>query len=153
MLEKIAHWFSLDSLANWAAGLGGALLGLIGGWDALMKALVICMVVDYLTGVANAFRERRVSSQVGFLGILRKLSIFAVVIVAAQIDQALGLDAICRTAAVAFYTANEAISVTENAAALGLPIPKRLIDALGQLKDGGGEPENQTGDSSDAPGD
>jgi len=134
MFEKIAHWFCWDNLANWAAGLGGIFVGLLGGWDVLMKALVICMVVDYLTGVANAFREKRISSQVGFLGILRKLSIFAVVIVAAQIDQALGLDAICRTAAVAFYTANEAISVTENAAALGLPIPQKLIDVLGQLK-------------------
>lgn len=134
MFEKIAHWFCWDNLANWAAGLGGAFVGLLGGWDALMKALVICMVIDYLTGVANAFKEKRVSSQVGFVGILRKLSIFAVVIVAAQIDNALGLEAVCRTAAVAFYTANEAISVTENAAALGLPIPQRLLDTLEQLK-------------------
>lgn len=146
MFEKIAHWFSLDSLVNWAAGAGGVVIGLMGGWDALMKALVICMVVDYVTGVANAIKEKRLSSQIGFVGILRKLTIFGVIIVAAQIDQALGLDAICRTAAVAFYTANEAISVTENAATIGLPIPQRLVDALGQLKDEGGKAQNQTED-------
>ncbi len=146
MFEKIAHWFSMDSLVNWAAGAGGVFIGLMGGWDALMKALIICMVVDYVTGVANAIKEKRLSSQIGFVGILRKLTIFGVVIVAAQIDQALGLDAICRTAAVAFYTANEAISVTENAAAIGLPIPKRLEDALGQLKDGGDKAQSQTED-------
>ncbi len=146
MFEKIAHWFSLDSLVNWAAGAGGVVIGLMGGWDALMKALVICMVVDYVTGVANAIKEKRLSSQIGFVGILRKLTIFGVVIVAAQIDQALGLDAVCRMAAVAFYTANEAISVTENAAAIGLPIPKRLVDALGQLKDGGGKAKDANDD-------
>ncbi len=146
MFEKIAHWFSLDSLVNWAAGAGGVVIGLMGGWDALMKALVICMVVDYVTGVANAIKEKRLSSQIGFVGILRKLTIFGVIIVAAQIDLALGLDAICRTAAVAFYTANEAISVTENATAIGLPLPKRLADALGQLKDGGQKMMNQLQD-------
>jgi toxin secretion/phage lysis holin len=139
--EKILKWFSVDSIGNWIAGAGGALLGLAGGWDALMRVLVICMAVDYTTGVINAIREHKLSSKVGFTGILRKLTIFGVVILAAQIDVALGLQAICRTAAIAFYTANEGISVLENAAAIGLPIPQKLIAILGQLKKkGDGEP-------------
>lgn len=136
MFEKIAHWFCWDNLANWAAGLGGALLGLAGGWDALMRVLVICMAVDYVTGVINAIKERELSSKVGWIGIFRKLTIFGVVILAAQIDTALNLQAVCRTASIAFYTANEGISILENAAAIGLPIPQKLVDLLGQLKKG-----------------
>lgn len=132
--DKIMKWFSADSIGNWIAGAGGVLLGAAGGWDALMQVLVVCMAVDYATGVINAIREKKLSSKVGFVGILRKLTIFGVVILAAQIDAALGLDAICRTAAIAFYTANEGVSVLENAAAMGLPIPQKLIDILGQLK-------------------
>jgi len=134
MWDKILKWFNLDAIGNWIAGAGGALLGLAGGWDALMRVLVICMAVDYVTGVINAIKERELSSKVGWVGILRKLTIFGVVILAAQIDVALGLQAICRTAAIAFYTANEGISVLENAAAIGLPIPQKLIDILGHLK-------------------
>ena len=137
MREKIMHWFNMDSVGNWFAGAGGLILGLAGGWDALMKVLVVCMCVDYVTGVIKAIKEKRLSSQIGFVGILRKVTIFAVVIVAAQIDEAMGLQVVCRTAAIAFYTANEGISVLENAAALGLPVPQRLVDALGQLKDDG----------------
>lgn len=137
MLGKILRWFSFDGIGNWIAACGGALLGLAGGWDALMRVLVICMAVDYATGVINAIRTRELSSKVGFTGILRKLTIFGVVILAAQIDTALNMEAVCRTAAIAFYTANEGVSVLENAACIGLPIPQKLVDALGQLKGGG----------------
>lgn len=146
MVEKVVRWMSWDSIKNWCAGAGGMLLGLAGGWDALMKVLVVCMAVDYATGVINAIRERKLSSKVGFVGILRKLTIFGVVIVAAQIDVAMGLNAVCRTAAIAFYTANEAISVLENATALGIGLPPKLVDVLGQLKTGGGKAQDKTED-------
>lgn len=144
MGEKILKWFSVDSLGNWIAGAGGALLGLAGGWDALMRVLVICMAVDYVTGVINAIKEKTLSSKVGWVGILRKLTIFGVVIVAAQIDIAMGLNAVCRTAAIAFYTANEAISMLENASAIGLGLPPKLVDVLGQLKAGGEKAKDKT---------
>ena len=144
MWERILKWFSVDSIGNWIAGAGGALLGLAGGWDALMRVLVICMAVDYITGVINAIKEKTLSSKVGWVGILRKLTIFGVVIVAAQIDIAMGLNAVCRTAAIAFYTANEAISMLENASAIGLGLPPKLVDALGQLKAGGEKAKDKT---------
>lgn len=144
MMEKVLHWFSMDSVGNWLAGAGGLILGLAGGWDALMKVLVVCMCVDYATGVIKAIKEKRLSSQIGFVGILRKVTIFGVVVVASQIDAAMGLNAVCRTAAIAFYTANEAISVLENASVIGLGLPPKLVDVLGQLKDGGGKSQNQT---------
>lgn len=144
MWERIMKWFSVDSIGNWIAGAGGALLGLAGGWDALMRVLVICMAVDYITGVINAIKEKTLSSKVGWVGILRKLTIFGVVIVAAQIDIAMGLNAVCRTAAIAFYTANEAISMLENASAIGLGLPPKLVDVLGQLKAGGEKAKDKT---------
>ncbi len=144
MWEKVLKWFSVDSIGNWIAGAGGALLGLAGGWDALMRVLVICMAVDYVTGVINAIKEKTLSSKVGWVGILRKLTIFGVVIVAAQIDIAMGLNAVCRTAAIAFYTANEAISMLENASAIGLGLPPKLVDVLGQLKAGGEKAKDKT---------
>ena len=144
MWEKVLKWFSFDGIGNWIAGAGGALLGLAGGWDALMRVLVICMAVDYVTGVINAIKEKTLSSKVGWVGILRKLTIFGVVIVAAQIDIAMGLNAVCRTAAIAFYTANEAISMLENASAIGLGLPPKLVDVLGQLKAGGEKAKDKT---------
>lgn len=144
MWDKIIKWFNWDSIGNWIAGAGGALLGLAGGWDALMRVLVICMAVDYVTGVINAIKEKTLSSKVGWVGILRKLTIFGVVIVAAQIDIAMGLNAVCRTAAIAFYTANEAISMLENASAIGLGLPPKLVDVLGQLKAGGEKAKDKT---------
>ena len=110
----------------------------------MMRVLVICMAVDYITGVINAIKEKTLSSKVGWVGILRKLTIFGVVIVAAQIDIAMGLNAVCRTAAIAFYTANEAISMLENASAIGLGLPPKLVDVLGQLKAGGEKAKDKT---------
>jgi len=149
VLEKVVRWFNWDSIGNWCAGAGGVLIGLAGGWDALMKVLVVCMVVDYVTGVLNAIKEKKLSSKVGFTGILRKVTIMGVVIVAAQVDVALKLEAVCRSAVIAFYTANEAVSLLENAAAIGLPVPPKLVEILGQLKAGGGKAKDQfDGDTS-----
>ncbi len=65
---KVVRWLNLDSVGNWLQGAGGMLLGLAGGWDALVKVLVVCMAVDYATGVINAIRERKLSSKVGLRG-------------------------------------------------------------------------------------
>jgi len=109
------------------------------------------MAVDYVTGVLNAIKEKKLSSKVGFTGLLRKVTIFGVVIVAAQVDVALKLDAVCRSAVIAFYTANEAVSLLENAAAIGLPVPPKLVEILGQLKAGGGKANDQEEDEDGTP--
>jgi toxin secretion/phage lysis holin len=140
MFEKVIRWFNWDSIVNWCAAAGGVVLGLAGGWDDLMKVLVVCMAVDYATGLLNAIKDKTLSSKIGFIGLLRKITIFGVVVIAAQVDAALGMDAVCRTAAITFYTANECVSVLENAASVGLPVPQKLVDTLGQLK-GSGEKE------------
>ena len=122
MLKEAARYLNMDRVYNWLGALAGTAVGLMGGWDAAMKVLTVCMALDYITGVLSAIREKKLSSSVGFWGLLRKGVIFLVVMLAAQLDVALGQEAVCRTAAILFYIANEAVSMTENAAKLGVPV-------------------------------
>ena len=134
MLKEAARYLNMDRVYNWLGALAGTAVGLMGGWDAAMKVLTVCMALDYITGVLSAIREKKLSSSVGFWGLLRKGVIFLVVMLAAQLDAALGQEAVCRTAAILFYIANEAVSMTENAAKLGVPVPGKILDVLEQLK-------------------
>jgi len=116
--------------------IGGVIGYFIGGIDGFMLTLIAFVTVDYITGVAVAIIQKKLSSEIGFRGLLRKIIIFALVGVATLLDRhILGGTNVLRTAIIFFYIANEGVSITENAAALGLPIPKKLKDALEQLKD------------------
>ena len=134
MMGSVARYLDMDKIYNWAGAIAGTVVGLLGGWDAGLNVLAVCMVLDYVTGVLAAIKGRRLSSNVGFWGLLRKGVIFLVVMLAAQLDAALGQEAVCRTAAILFYIANEAVSMTENAAKLGVPVPGKILDVLEQLK-------------------
>ena len=117
------------------SAIGGFLGWYVGGVDGFMYALLTFVVVDYLTGMMVAVIERRISSQVGFKGIFKKVLIFVLVGIAHIIDiHLIGNGSAIRTAVIFFYTANEGISIIENAAKIGLPIPQKLIDVLEQLK-------------------
>ena len=133
-MKEAARYLNMDRVYNWLGALAGMTVGLMGGWDAAMKVLTVCMALDYITGVLSAIKEKKLSSSVGFWGLLRKGVIFLVVMLAAQLDAALGQEAVCRTAAILFYIANEAVSMTENAAKLGVPVPGKILDVLEQLK-------------------
>ena len=118
------------------AAMGGALGAVLGGWDGFLYALVLFVAVDYLTGVLVAVMRRKLSSEAGFRGIARKVVIFCLVAVAQVIDvQIIRNGSVVRTAVIFFYLSNEGISIVENAAALGLPVPRKLKDVLEQLKD------------------
>ena len=120
-----------------AAALGGFVGWFLGGWDGFVFALVAFVVLDYLTGVMRAVTERRLSSQVGALGIMKKVLIFFIVGAAHVVDTHLlgGTAAPLRTAVIFFYIANEGISMLENTAAIGLPVPNALKQALAQLQE------------------
>ena len=128
------------------AACGGAAAGLLGGWDPLLRVLVVLMTVDYLTGVLVAVmgRSRKteyggLSSKVGAAGLARKGLMLCVVLVAAMMDSVMGAEnAMCRDAACWFYIANESISILENAGLAGAPYPEKLKQLLGQKKDEGG---------------
>jgi toxin secretion/phage lysis holin len=116
--------------------VGGVLGGLLGGFDSLVYVLVIFVAVDYATGILLAIYEKKVSSEIGFKGICKKVLIFTLVALGNIIDQYI----ICsgsalRTMLIMFYLSNEGISILENAAKIGVPFPRRLKNILEQLDD------------------
>ncbi|MGO5045136.1 phage holin family protein [Bifidobacterium animalis] len=118
------------------AGVGGWLGYFLGGCDGLLVALIIFVACDYITGVLCAISDRRLSSAVGFKGICRKMLIFILVGIANILDiHVLGHEGVLRTAIIFFYISNEGLSLTENAAHLGLPVPEKLKNVLEQLHD------------------
>ena len=119
------------------AAIGTGLTWLFGSWDTALVVLIAFMVLDYITGLLRAWINKEVSSDVGLKGIARKTVIFIVLIVAVLLDRLLNTGTwVFRTLICYFYIANEGISLLENCAGLGLPIPERLKDSLAQLKDG-----------------
>lgn len=118
------------------AAIGGWLGYFLGGCDGLLIALVVFAAVDYITGVMCAVADKKLSSAVGFKGICRKVLIFVLVGIANIVDvNVIGDGSILRTAVIFFYLSNEGVSLLENAAHLGLPIPEKLKDVLEQLHD------------------
>ena len=116
--------------------VGGWLGWFLGGCDGLVYALLIFAVLDYITGLMCAVADRKLSSAVGFKGICRKVLIFALVGVGHVLDtQVIGTGSVLRTAIIFFYLSNEGVSLIENAAHLGLPVPEKLKAVLEQLHD------------------
>jgi toxin secretion/phage lysis holin len=116
--------------------IGGWLGYFLGGCDGLFIALVAFAMADYITGVMCAVVDKKLSSEVGFKGICKKVLIFMLVGIANILDiEVIGTGSVLRTAVIFFYLSNEGISLLENAGHLGLPIPKKLMDILEQLHD------------------
>ena len=114
--------------------LGAFVGGVIGGLDSLAYALVLFVAVDYITGIMAGVVEKKISSEVGFKGIFRKVVIFILVSIAHIIDsKILGNGSAIRTAVIFFYISNEGISILENSGRIGLPIPRKIMDILHQL--------------------
>lgn len=119
------------------AFVGTAFTWLFGAWDLALAALITAMALDYLTGVTrSAINGDGVNSEKGFKGLLKKLTILYVVILAVLIDRLIGQGWVFRSLVCFWYAANEGISILENVAALGLPIPEQLMNTLEQLRQG-----------------
>ena len=118
------------------AAVGGWLGYFLGGCDGLLYALIAFVVIDYITGAMCAISDKTLSSEVGFKGICRKVLIFLLVGIGNIIDvQVLGSPGVLRTAVIFFYLSNEGVSLLENAAHLGLPVPGAIKTVLEQLHD------------------
>ena len=118
------------------AAVGGWLGYFLGGCDGLLYALIAFVAIDYITGVICAIADKSLSSEVGFRGICRKVLIFLLVGIGNIIDvQVLGSPGVLRTAVIFFYLSNEGVSLLENAAHLGLPVPDAIKTVLEQLHD------------------
>ena len=130
----------MKDIWNWIqavfAAVGGGLGWFLGGWDGFLYALVAFVVIDYLTGVMRAVIDKKLSSEIGFKGIFKKVLIIIMVGVGHIVDsQVLGTGVAIRTAVIFFYLSNEGVSLLENAAHIGLPIPAKLKAVLEQLHD------------------
>ena len=124
--------------------LGGFLGWFLGGIDGFLYALIAFAVIDYITGVMCAITDKKLSSSVGFKGICRKVLIFTLVGIGNIVDvYVLGQGGVLRTAIIFFYLSNEGVSIMENTAHLGLPIPAKLKEVLEQLHERGGK-DNET---------
>ena len=130
--------FSIDII--WAkiqiaiTALGGWLGYFLGGMDGLLIALLVFVILDYVTGVMRAIADKKLSSAVGFKGICRKVLIFALVGVGHVLDtHVVGTGSALRSAVICFYLSNEGVSLLENASHLGLPVPDKLKAILSQL--------------------
>ncbi|MGO5066435.1 MULTISPECIES: phage holin family protein [unclassified Clostridium] len=126
----------IESLQMIFASIGGWIGWMLGGADGFLYALIAFVVIDYLTGIMASILEQKLSSEVGFRGIFKKVLTFVLVGVAHIIDHYLiGSGSAIRTAVIFFYISNEGISILENTAKIGLPIPERLKNVLEQLKE------------------
>lgn len=132
--EPLIKSLSTNITLGWAL-LGGLLGQCLGGWDGFLLCLTAFVVIDYLTGFLAAAWQQRLSSACGFAGILKKILIFVVVGIGHLLDSALlgGAGAPLRSAMIFFYLANEGLSILENLAVLGVPIPRRLKQLLTEL--------------------
>lgn len=127
---------NVREISYYGGAVGIFIIGLLGGLDDFLKALIIFMVIDYLTGVLVAWQRKKLSSSTGFTGLRRKGTILLLVILGSVVDTyILQKGQVVRTAVIFTYLSNEGISILENCSNLGLPIPKKLKSVLEQLND------------------
>ena len=131
------------------ATIGGFIGWFLGGFDGLLYALLAFIIIDYITGVLCAIENHELSSEVGFKGVTRKCMIILLVGIANIVDiDVIGTGSVLRAAVCFFYISNEGLSILENAAILGLPIPDQLKKVLKQIKNRAGN-EKFKGDKND----
>lgn len=130
-----------NTICTTIGAIGAAVAGYFGGWDNSLRALVIFMVADYITGlvVAGVFKKStktktgRLSSKIGYKGLCKKCMILLFVLIGNQLDMVVGSNYI-RDAVCIGFMANELLSITENAQLMGVPLPKIIDNAIELLK-------------------
>ena len=124
-----------DFIKNILAGICAVLSFAFGQWDGLMIALIALIMLDYISGVIAAAVKKQLSSAVGAKGIAKKIFMLLIVAVANIVDiNVIGSGSILKNVTMIFYICNECISLIENAGRIGVPVPKKLMDVLEQLK-------------------
>jgi toxin secretion/phage lysis holin len=126
---------NMDTLWKLALGIVGGSVGyLFGGWTGLLPILFVFMVIDQCTGLIASYVEGKLSSKVGFKGIMKKVVILFVIAAAHLLDQSFGTKDTIRDGAIFFYLGNELLSFIENAGRAGVPLPAQLTNAVAVLK-------------------
>ena len=125
------------------AGATTACVFLLGGFDVALQCLLVAIIIDYISGLAKAYITKTLSSQIGLKGIIKKVGVLLVVMLAVLIDRVTGESGAIRTLVIYYFVANEGLSIIENLAQAGVPIPKVIKDALKALKkEGKGNAKN-----------
>ena len=123
-----------EVISSALACIGTTFIYLIGGMDIAITCLLIAIAFDYISGLIKAYECKVLSSKIGFRGILKKVGVLLVVMLAVLIDRVTGNTGAIRTLVVYYFVANEGLSIIENLAEAGVPIPNSLKKALKSLK-------------------
>lgn len=110
---------------------------ILGGFDIALKSLMVVIVIDYITGVASAFYNKKLSSKVGFKGIIKKFCYLCIVALSVVIDNLIGQQGVIRTLVIYFFVANDGLSIIENMSEMDVKLPQKLKDSLEKIKEQG----------------
>ena len=124
-----------ESICCVLAEIGTLFIYLLGGFDVAMQCLLIAIALDYLSGLIKAYNTKVLSSRIGFRGLLKKIGILFLVMLAVVIDRVTGESGAIRTLVIYYFVANEGLSIIENLGQAGVPIPKVIKNALKALKE------------------
>ena len=111
------------------------LIYLLGGWDVAPVCLIVAIILDYISGIIKAYVNKDLSSKIGFKGLLKKVGVLLIVMLAVLVDRITGETGAIRTLVIYYFVANEGLSILENLALAGVPIPESIKNALKILKD------------------
>lgn len=111
-----------------------SIIYLLGGIDIALNSLLLVMILDYITGVISAMYNKKLNSKIGLKGIFKKVFYLLIVALSVILDNIMGDTGAIRTLVIYFFVANDGISILENASEMNIPLPKKLIDTLEQLK-------------------
>ena len=129
----------MDRIFNWTSTVigivGGYFAAIFGQWDSILWALLVIMVLDCLTGAIKAIYTKTMSSEIGFKGLLKKITVLIIVALSNVLQQITGDNVAIREIVIMFYVANEGISVLENVAVIYPQMPKAIKDILLQIRD------------------
>ena len=142
----------MDKLFNWisvAVGIfGGVFAWAFGAWDKLLCALITLIILDYITGLLKGWYTKRLSSEIGFKGIAKKIVILVMVVTANVLQTVIGDKVMLREIVIMFFIANEGLSLLENCAEInGNKIPQKLKDVLLQLRGNGNVDDTEKSDN------
>ena len=136
-VKLLTHCYNISmkfELSAALAGVASVVIYLFGGIDIAMQCLLIAIVIDYISGLIKAYNTKTLDSKIGFKGILKKVGILCIVCLAVLVDRLTGESGAIRTLVIYYFVANEGLSVLENLAIAGLPIPQSIKKALQALK-------------------
>jgi len=125
----------INTIRYTGAAIGSMAVYFLGGWDLLLQILITLTILDFITGVLSAAYNKKLSSDIGYKGIVRKIGIYIIVAVACLLDRLMNTNLVLRGATIGFYIVIEATSVLENWALMELPLPRVIREALQQLKE------------------